>query len=51
MLTYISAVVAIACILTGLVQAFGSKYDLIARRPYNNPYSDATAARDGRLPG
>ncbi len=26
----------------------GKRPGLIARRPYNNPYSDATAARDER---
>ncbi|MDE3070337.1 MAG: hypothetical protein KGJ43_06380 [Acidobacteriota bacterium] len=26
----------------------GERESLISRRPYNNPYSDASGARDGR---
>jgi hypothetical protein len=29
----------------------GHSYGLIARRPYNNRYNPAAAARDGRLEG
>jgi hypothetical protein len=43
--------ITITLIITGslLYSLRGRSYGLIARRPYNNRYDAAAAARDGRL--
>ena len=46
-----SSIIVVVALLTGLASALGrgsSNNDLITPRPYNNRYSDATAARDER---
>lgn len=48
MLTSLAVTLAIGGALITALRS-GQRVDPIGRRPYNNPYSDATAARDGRL--
>jgi hypothetical protein len=45
--------ITVTLIITGslLYSLRGRSYGLIARRPYNNRYNAAAAARDGRLEG
>jgi hypothetical protein len=47
-----TSILVIAVLLAALASALRSERrgaGIIARRPYNNRYSDATAARDGKL--
>ena len=43
-----SSIVVVLALLAGWASALrrGGRHDLITPRPYNNRYSDATAARD-----
>ena len=50
MLTAITVTLIITTAI-GYALRSGRKDGLIARRPYNNRYNDASAARDGRLVG
>lgn len=49
MLTSLAVTLAIGAVLVTALRS-GQRVDPIGRRPYNNHHSDATAARDGRLP-
>jgi hypothetical protein len=48
MLSAITVTLIIATAI-GYAMRAGGNNGLIVRRPYNNRYSDASAARDGRL--
>jgi hypothetical protein len=44
------SIIVIAVFFIALASALksGGRGDIITPRPYNNPYSDASAARDGK---
>jgi hypothetical protein len=47
-----TSIIVVLALLAGWANALrrGGRHDLITSRPYNNQYSDATAARDERAP-
>jgi hypothetical protein len=51
MISMLLAILVTLVILAGLISASqaGRRDGLILHRPYNNPYSDATAAREDHL--